>query len=100
MKKWHEIASEDNRFATWTEKQLWDHFIAQVVGLYYIGCEPHYHTWLRMIHRADVIPGHHTITLADGTIQAWRRNPHNDPALEQRIMDRWQQQEDILAGRE
>ncbi len=69
MKKSHNVASEDNRFATWTAEQLWDHFITQVLGLYHIGCEPHYHTWLEMIHRSDVIPGHHTITQADTVVK-------------------------------
>ena len=97
MKKWHNVASEDNRFATWTAEQLWDHFITQVLGhTGAIGTDQQYHTWLKMIHRADAIPGHHTITQSDGTIQTYRKNPKNDPQMEQEIMRRLQRQEDNL----
>ena len=55
MKKWHNVASEDNRFATWTAEQLWDHFTSQVVDGWPMGSPiENYHTWLRWIHRADV----------------------------------------------
>jgi hypothetical protein len=44
----------------------------------------------------DAKPSYHTITQADGTIKTYRRNPKNDPNLEQEIMRRLQQQEDNL----
>jgi len=55
MTEWVELRSEDNKFVDWPTEQLWDHFIEQVVGGYYINITEDWHTWLRMIHRADVI---------------------------------------------
>jgi len=95
MKKWLEIEGTDNKFRDWSRERLWQHFIKHVVGLYYINCQEDFHTWLRMIHREDVIHGYHTITQSDGTIQAYRKNPKNDPKLSQEIVRRLQRQEDL-----
>ena len=55
MAKWIELQSEDNKFVDWSTEKLWDHFNEQVVGLYYVNNRDDWHTWLRMIHRSDVI---------------------------------------------
>ena len=55
MKKWVELESVNNKFVDWSREQLWDHFHKEVVGASYWNNQKHWHTWLEMIHRSDVI---------------------------------------------
>ena len=98
MKKWHNVAIEDNRFATWSAEQLWDHFTAQVLGhTGAIGTDQQYHTWLKMIHRADAIPKEKTQAdiqrLKQQRAQLYRHNgqPKEIRSIEDAITDlQWQ----------
>lgn len=43
---------------------------------------------------------YHIIMDRDGRIQTFKKNPNNDPKLEQQIIERLQRQEDIASGRD